>query len=485
MKLRAISLTCAVLLAELCTLSAQTWTPIVNRAPFDASQEFLLTDGRVMVQDINNQNEWWALTPDIKGSYVNGTWSKLASSGADYGPLFYASAVQKDGRLTVLGGEYLFNVSAFTNLGAVYTPTTDTWKKLAGEKGLQQIGDASSAVLANGAWLVAACCDPVSGTDGAALATGTSLHWTSTGTGKADGYDEEGFTLLPNGKVLTVDLGISKNSELYDPTTGAWSSGGNTVVDFSNPNPCYEIGPAVLRPDGTVLQVGANTKNAVYNSITGVWSKAPTISGMASTDGPASILPNGNVLVAFAPYNAGNKFCYGQGVVFYEWNGTKFTKVPGPSNASKDPTFVERMLVLPTGEVMFTDYSAEVEFYTTKGTPNPAWAPTITKISSKKLKQDAAYTLTGTQLNGLTQGAGYGDDFQDATNYPLVRVTSNASGHVFYCRTYNHSSMGVATGSLAVTTHFETPANIELGASELVVVANGIPSAPIAVTVVP
>jgi hypothetical protein len=43
--------------------------------------------------------------------------------------------------------------------------------------------------------------------------------------------------------------------------------------------------------------------------------------------------------------------------------------------------------------------------------------------------------------------------------------------------------MGVATGSTPVTTNFDVPANAEVGPSTLVVVANGIASAGIAVTV--
>jgi hypothetical protein len=44
--------------------------------------------------------------------------------------------------------------------------------------------------------------------------------------------------------------------------------------------------------------------------------------------------------------------------------------------------------------------------------------------------------------------------------------------------------MGVATGSLIVTTHFAVPAAIELGASQLVVVTNGIASNPVNVTII-
>jgi hypothetical protein len=57
-----------------------------------------------------------------------------------------------------------------------------------------------------------------------------------------------------------------------------------------------------------------------------------------------------------------------------------------------------------------------------------------------------------------------------------VQITNNSSGHVAYARTHDHSSMGVATGDLPVSTNFDVPADIEPGTSSLVVIANGIAS---------
>ena len=45
--------------------------------------------------------------------------------------------------------------------------------------------------------------------------------------------------------------------------------------------------------------------------------------------------------------------------------------------------------------------------------------------------------------------------------------------------------MAVATGDAIVSTWFDVPTNIETGPSKLVVVANGIPSLPIPITVAP
>lgn len=69
-----------------------------------------------------------------------------------------------------------------------------------------------------------------------------------------------------------------------------------------------------------------------------------------------------------------------------------------------------------------------------------------------------------------------------ATNYPLVRITNRATGHVSYARTHDHSSMGVAPGAWGYT-FFDVPATEDLGDGELVVVANGIASSPIPVRV--
>lgn len=140
------------------------------------------------------------------------------------------------------------------------------------------------------------------------------------------------------------------------------------------------------------------------------------------------------------------------------------------------------MLELPTGQILLTDFSSDVELYNSSGSPSPSWAPAITKVA-KRLIHSKSYAVKGTQLNGLSQGAAYGDDVQAASNYPLVRITNNATGRVFYCLTDKPSSMGVATGSLIVTAHFTVPSGIDLGPSQVEVVTNGIASNPVSVTI--
>ena len=444
-----------------------------------------------MVQG-NAGNDWWALTPDSTGSYLNGTWSQLASGPSDYCPLYYPSSVLADGRLVTIGGEYNLCGPETSSLpGAVYNPKTDTWKSLPNPKGsVWNSGygmiDSASVVLANGDFFVtcAGCGSGPSGDGYAVYATPADLHWIATGAGKLEGgYDEEGLTLLPGGKVLTVGVYVAYNSQLYDPSTGTWGASINTVVDFTNPN--GEIGPAVLRPDGTIFQAGgvdATGVNAVFDTATNTWSAAPSFPVVGAgqldiADGPGAILPNGNVLLATGPGYTH------QGVYYFEWDGTSLNPVPGTPNAPNEVVYGDRMLVLPTGEIYKTG-GGENMLYTTAGTYEPSWQPTITSVHKKLHPGDLSQTLSGTQLNGLSNGAAYGDDFQNASNYPLIRITNNASGDVFYARTHNHSTMGVATGAQIVSTKFDVPCSTELGASQLVVVANGIPSSPVDVTII-
>ena len=475
------------------------WTPLNNQPTFRASVPLLLTDGTVVMQDEGAQ-DWWRLTPDLSGSYINGTWTQIASLPAGYSPLYHSSAVLPDGRLIIEGGEYNFGTPTWTDLGAIYDPIANTWTSVAPPPffgtccgfGHPTIGDAQSVILFDGTYMQANCC-----TTDEALLDATTLTWTPTGSGKFDINDEEGWTLLPNKQVLTVDAYVfaynptGMNSEIYVPGSGKWHSAGSTLVQLwdsaancgGENNATQEVGPAVLRPDGTVFATGANTcgggasgATAIYNSNTGTWTAGPYFPpNLNIADGPASLEINGNVLMVASPG-------YGdRPITVLEWDGTNLNTVPGPPRASRDGSYVCNFLVLPTGQILFTDFSRDVEIYTSTGTYDSSWAPRIQSFPAV-VSPGGSYTISGHLFNGMSQGAAYGDDVQAATNYPLVRITNLATGDVFYSRTHDHSSMAVAFNGL-VSTHFDVPANQELGPSQLVVVANGIPSQPVSVNV--
>jgi hypothetical protein len=495
------------------------WQPLTNQMNFfdGAANPLLLTDGSVLVQDAGF-DDWWRLVPDEHGSYVNGTWVPAGNlppsqqfPGQPYRPLYHSSAVLPDGRVIIEGGEYQCSPTACTPIwqhdGAIYDPIANVWSSvapppffdvievLAGPPPYfaQTIGDAQGIVLANGTYMQADCC-----TTQSALLDARTLTWTPTGSGKFDLFDEEGWTLLPSGKVLTVDAYVfsydrsGKGSEIYDPLTGAWTSAGSTKVQLwdsaaacgGERNATQELGPAVLRPDGTVFYMGSNTcgapgHNAIYDSLTGKWTAGPAFPGRLNiADGPAALEPNGRVLMMASP---------GFGdppSTFLEWDGHGLASVPGPPNAAVDGSFFGNMLVLPTGQILLTDFSNDIEIYTPQP-PSAALREAIKPVvfhAPGHVSAGGSYLVFGLRFNGISQGAAYGDDVQAATNYPIVRITNLQSGHVFYARTHDHSSMAVASDDLVWTT-FDVSASQESGPSKLEVVANGIASDPVLVDV--
>jgi hypothetical protein len=172
------------------------------------------------------------------------------------------------------------------------------------------------------------------------------------------------------------------------------------------------------------------------------------------------LLPSGNVLVL------------GDSGALYDYDGKQFTIDPVSG--------VAPILMLPTGQVFAAGNVAAV--YNPVGKYQQSWAPVITTFP-KTVSRGSTYKISGQQFNGLSQAASFGDEDQTATNYPLVRITNKTSHHVFYAKTHDHSTMGVATGKATVFTNFDVPSEMETGASTLEVVANGIPSKKVGITV--
>jgi hypothetical protein len=348
---------------------------------------------------------------------------------------------------------------------------------------IKNIGDAQSVVLPDGGYMLANAItsQEVIGTFNAAGVP----TWTPTGTGKKDRNDEEGFNLIPGNEVFTVDatrgLGTTFNkTEIYDIATGAWTDGDDTPNVLVDPN-SSEIGPAVLIPTGDLFQLGGTPcdsscpgHSAVYHSLTGTWTKGPDVPKVGgqpgdSSDGPAALLPNGNVLVQTSPIFAAPSH-------FFEYNGSKLIRVSEPAQAPDMSSYEGRMMPLPTGQVFWTSDQGDIEVYTTSYPVNPDWAPTIAKSPKKLVRGHAGYAISGTRFNGMTQGAGYGDDAQSYTNYPLVRITNKGTGHVCYARTHDHSTMGINEAGDPTSTKFDVPSSCETGASTVEVVANGMAS---------
>src|SRR5574337_470137 len=461
-----------------------TWGPLNNQPTFGVGTMLLLTDGTVMAQNSFTPH-WWRLKPDITGSYVNGTWSQLADG--PNGPLYFASAVLRDGRVFVAGGEYNSGGGGDLLAAEIYSPLTNAWTALPTPAGWTAIGDASCCVFPDGRVFLGyiegpqcAVYDPVANAWSVAA---NMLHGTT---------NEETWTLLQDQTIVVCDCAGHPATEKYLIASNQWITCGNTPTDLVEAS-SIEIGPALALPDGRLFAVGATGQTALYtmppiSSQPGTWAQGPTfpvVSGkqLGAKDAPGCLLPNGLVLCAVGPVDgvAGN---YLSPTYFYEFNpATNTLAATNDPPTSGGPPYVGRFLLLPTGQVLFANGSANVQVYTPTGAPDFMWKPNITSVPTI-LFRGATYTLYGRQINGLSQAVSYCDDATMATNYPIVRLRNNATGHVFYCRTFNHSTMGVNTGTVVHHTQFTLPANAELGASTITVVANGIASDPVAVEVI-
>ena len=403
-----------------------TWTALTNQPTFNASTMLLLTDGTVMCQ-AEGAASWWRLTPDSNGSYVHGTWSALADmhNSREY----YASAVLRDGRVVVAGGEYS-DAGGDTDKAEIYDPAANTWTSI-GNPGWGQIGDAAACLLADGRLLAGnltdgrtAIYDPVANT------------WTATGS-MAARSNEETWTLLPDGSVVTVSCANHPNAERYIPSSGSWISAGSTPVELVQAS-SIEIGPAPLLPDGRVFAVGATGKTAIYtppgNSTgTGSWAAGPNFPvdtlgrPLKAKDAPGCLLPNGRVLCVAGPAGDGAND-WPNPTMFFEFDGVNLNRVADPPNANT-VIYTGRMLLLPTGEVLYAAGTPAMYAYQPDPGGLAAWKPTVTACPTD-LHPGVSYTLSGTQLNGLSQAVSYGDDAQMATNYPLVRLRNPATGGV-------------------------------------------------------
>ncbi|MFL5239106.1 MAG: hypothetical protein ACJ8EL_16195 [Rhizomicrobium sp.] len=464
-------------------ITSGTWTALKAGFPGASFPDtpVLLTDGNVLMHD-GCTSDWYKLTPDSKGSYVNGTWKKTASMPSGYQPLYFSSQVLADGRLIVEGGEYNSCQGVWTTLGALYDPAKDSWTAVSPPSGWSTIGDAQSVVLADGTHMQANCCSTQS-----ALATisGTGVTWTATGSGKADSNDEEGWTMLPDQTIVTVDanrdLAVPNDVEQYSESTGKWTTIGKTADSLTDSS-SHEIGPGPLLPNGYMFQIGGTPNNDVYDPVANKWTASKHFPSGDEADGPAAVLPNGRILAQASPgvFNPPSHFYE---IKVRSPNRVKIVQVNDPASAPNQTSYEGRMLVLPSGEVFWTSDVGDIEVYKPSGGPKAAWRPTITTAPGSVSRGSTNNVVTGTQFNGFTFGGYYGDDAQSSTNYPLVRITNTSSKTVCYAKTHDHSSMGISTPGQAGQTKFDVPNSCDAGASTIEVVVNGIASVPANITV--
>jgi hypothetical protein len=457
--------TLSPLIASIAILAANpvsasgTWTGFTNQPPAGFSNCLLLTDGTVMcaVGGGSGGNTWYKLTPDSSGSYTNGTWSQLASMNDTR--LYYSSEVLPNGNVYVAGGEY--GTGGSDARAEIYNPLTNSWSFSSTMPFTAT--DASAILLPNGNILQS------NSQSTYAQYNPNNNSWSGTFGGPDS--NETDWVQLPDSSILEL-VSYGQNTSRYIPSSNSW------VNDATVPVALFgyggELGSAHLLPNGNVFWLGATSNTAIYtpsgNTNPGSWVAGPQIpGGFGAVDSAAAMMANGNILCA-----VGSTSGFSAPTYFYEYNYTtnSFSQVNGPTGTSDNTSpFTTSMLALPDGGILYQ--GTGLYEYKPNGSQVSSGAPSVQSITHNS---DGSYTLTGTGLDGISEGAKYGDDKQMNSNYPLVRITNNSTGTVYYCRTYNWTPGLVMTGSRTMSTQFAVPSSAPNGSYTLVVSANGIAS---------
>jgi MYXO-CTERM domain-containing protein len=437
-----------------------TWTAApMNPGVGQAFGLWLLTDGTVLShgQALNN---WVVLVPDAKGSYANGTWKPVASSVHARGGA--QQHLLRDGRFFQAGGEYIDGPDCTTALcptTEIYDPVANTWTPEATAP--YDIGDTGSATLADGRIL-----DSTRSNSSIQIYDPVANKWTVSGTMPLQNGDENSWASLQNGGVLAVGY-QTDGAAIYNPATGKWIRTGQVPSGFNT----GDTGGISQMFDGRVFVYGLSGQSYIYTpgataADPGTWALGPKmLNGDEAEDEFSDTLPNGKVWGGLVTMT------YGPGVVLQQFDPTTNMVSSATPTPDKGNPYPIGYVNLPNGQVMVT--AADQNWiYTPNTPPMDAWRPTVTSVV---YNSDGSYTLTGTQISGLINGADEGDDMTMAENYPIVSLRDEA-GNVYYCRSFAFSNMMPSKGPTPETCQFTTPTNLPEGTYNLFVSAVGVQS---------
>jgi phage baseplate assembly protein gpV len=311
---------------------------------------------------------------------VTPTWSYTGSLNT---PRYdFTATLLANGKVLVAGG--ISSNQQDLNSAELYDPATGTWT-ITGSLNVPRASH-RAILLQNGKVLV------VEGADSSSLAINSAeLYDPATGAWSYTGSLNSNrpvysATLLQNGKVLVT---MNGTAELYDPATGAWSVTGGLNTE--------RVGyTATLLQNGKVLVAGGQIDDdafdyptefvyatELYDPTTGTWSVSGSLK-TAHEDHTATLLPNGDVLVAGA-YTSG---FYGQKSAELYRPATAAWSISSDLNA---PRFAHTATLLPNGRVLiaggtFVDADHYQVFLNSADVYDPAtgnWNPTANLNGSR------------------------------------------------------------------------------------------------------
>ena len=404
----------------------------------------------------------------------------------------------------------------------IYDPAADAWTPT-GPKVYREGSDEEGwAKLANGMVLTydifqsirngigfAELYDPVANTwSGISPADGTAAGFLPLLSSSAVGEELGPVLRLYDDRILVI--GANGQTALYTPATNSWEAGPDILGSLGDPALPFlfaaDDAAAAILPNGHVI-LAADAGNGIRTTaITSAGSQviggipstaqlqvnwAVTGAGIPTGAKISSIDTSHQVTINVPAFASGTTVALTFGGLFsfpvqlFDFDPTASVITPISASSLPDPRLPQisatptRMLMLPTGQLLFSDGSTQLWIYTPEGGSNPALQPVILSVTAMG---SGVFTLTGTQINGQSGGSAYGDDVQSDENYPIVSF-SNASGSVYYARTTNWSYTGVAGGSTPQTVNFTLSPGMPPGNYLMSVSAAGIASDPANVSV--
>jgi hypothetical protein len=480
-----------------------TWHALTHQPGFEVEHLLLLTDGTVLCH--GGGARWVRFSPDQYGEYVNGTWSSV--DVMHHARRGFSATVLADGRVLVAFGR-TYDPSGRTHgdrgdmtieLFDPTAPSTRQWALQSASPGWDEesIGNTYLCILADGRRVLIGTASGVARVrygHPSTLYDVATNRWRLVDLGEGRICNQQTWALLPDGSVLTADC-MPNFRYLPDTGRGRWVAAGHGTYEDVLIPPIERAG--LLLPGGQVwVASGIGGETMLYTppirwEDTGSWARGPRFPRESGTRvGPywtqftACLLPCGIVLCAGLEDSVAKLFEFDPLV----GGEAAITRTFQPE--LERPTVARiLMLLLPTGEVL-TAFGLQMQLYTPSSSrdPQPGWRPRLTfLIPGRRLTRGREATATGVLFNGMSQATCHSSwtNAGAATNYPIVRLRYNESGRVWYCRTYGHTGMGVATGDTPQQTHFIIPREAPDGEAELCVIANGIASECLPVTIGP